>query len=432
MAGVIQRLTLRSIAQKACYNILCSETGIGNTEYNNVNTFYAGYITAQIPGHYLMQRFPLGKFVSLSILLCGSPYLFVSIIFLHCTATSYGALIPLRVLPGFFESVLVPSMEVTMSMFFTPAESIRLQPIFWISCPAAPIPAGFIAYGLLRVSHPTILPWKFFMIIMGGITFFIAMGSWFWYPDNPAKARFLTLEERVQAIRRVHAATRSAIEQKTFKRYQLVEALRDPVSWLFFSAALFLMLSNNLVFQQSLLFVSIGVSRLGSTLVSAAGGSFSIVCSVLGTLGFLWCLPAIEGGIGMVALPWDATLSLLACMLLAGSTFGATYIIALGIANFVSPQIWVARDAPRYYGAWIAQIIISWVAAPACMLAVHWILTRKNTERRAWIAVQEEAGHRPAGLVEQVDEHGDIVKVEVDISLLDLTDLENKCLISQL
>lgn len=75
------------------------------------------------------------------------------------------------------------------------------------------------------------------------------------------------------------------------------------------------MLANNLSYQQNLLFVSLGVSELGSTLVSVAGSGFSVVSSIVAAIllrwypnnnaywGLLWCLPSIVGGIGMVALP---------------------------------------------------------------------------------------------------------------------------------
>jgi len=246
----------------------------------------------------------------------------------------------------------------------------------------APIPAGFIAYGLL-FSNSYIRPWKFFMIITGGLTLILAIYCWFYYPSNPTEARFFTIEEKVHCIKRVHDSSQSSIEQKQFKKTQFVETLRDPVSWLFGLQAFTLMLSNNLAYQQNLLFVSLGVSDLGSTLVSVAGGGFAVVVCIIASIlmryfpnnnayfATFWCLPAVAGGIGMVALDWDNKLGLLACLVLAGNTFGVTYIIALGwttssaagytkkltrnvmfmigygISNIISPQIWVASEGPE-------------------------------------------------------------------------------------
>ncbi|KAK4504594.1 hypothetical protein PRZ48_005510 [Zasmidium cellare] len=287
---------------------IMEDTGLTDTEYNNLSTiFYTGYIVAQLPGHYLFQRIPLSKFVS------GSIFLWSILLFLHCTASSYGGLIPLRFFLGVVEATLVPAMEATLGMFFTPQEYIKIQPIFWASCMGCPLPAGFIAYGLLFATD-TIAPWKLFMIVTGSMSFILAIVNFFYFPNNPAEARFLTIEERVWVIRKVHESTKSSIEQKRFKKSQALEALRDPISWLFLLGAFTLMIANNLQFQQSLIFLKMGVGNLGSTLVSAAGGGFSICVCITATIllrlvpnkagywGAAWCMPAVAGGIGMAAL----------------------------------------------------------------------------------------------------------------------------------
>ncbi|KAJ5888728.1 permease of the major facilitator superfamily [Penicillium taxi] len=434
-------------------------THIDDTKYNNLNTiFYVGYTVSQWPGNYLLQRLPFGKFIATTILTWSI------LIFLHCAASSYGGLIVLRFFLGAVESVVVPALEMTLGMFFTRKEQSTIQPIFWIACMGANIPAGFIGYGLL-FTHSTVLPWKFFMIITGGLTLILSVYSWFFYPNNPAEAWFLTLPEKFYAVKRVHDSTQSSIEQKQFKKSQFIETLRDPVSWLFGLQTFTLMLSNNLAYQQNLLFVSLGVSNLGSTLVSVASGGFSVICCIIAAVllklfpgkiaywGTFWCIPAVAGGIGMVALPWSNKLGLLACLILAGGTFGITYILSLGwtsssasgytkkltrnvifmiaygIANIVSPQIWTANAAPRYYAAWIAQIVISWVGTPAILLLIRFILVRRNRERAIWVEDQHKLGFQGEGYVERIDGGNDghgVVKAKVDQALLDLTDMENK------
>ncbi|KAK4504595.1 hypothetical protein PRZ48_005511 [Zasmidium cellare] len=90
------------------------------------------------------------------------------------------------------------------------------------------------------------------------------------------------------------------------------------------------------------------------------------------------------------------------------------FIVGYGVSNIILPQIWVAADAP------------SWIGTPLTLLTVRFILKRLNAQRKAWIAEQEALGHDGHGYVERLDENSQVVKTQVDVSLLDLTDLENK------
>jgi MFS family permease len=451
---------------------LFEETKITKAEYNNLNTMFyvgegfdvlyhvlqltlTGYLAFQWPGHYLMQRLPFGKFVG------GVIFSWAVIVFLHCVAVRYPGLVVMRLALGAAEAVIVPAMEITIGMFFNRHEQSFLQPVLWISCLAAPIATAFISYGLLWSTGP-ILPWKLLHIVTGGITLILAIWVWIDYPNNPADARWLTLEEKVHVVRRVHQSHQSSIEQKHFKKEQFIETIKDPVSWLFALQAFTLMYSNNLNYgQKNLITTSIGITPLNSTLVTAAGGGFGVACCIVATLALrrwprniawhasFWCLPSIAGGIGMVAIDWENKVALLACLILAASTYGVTYIIALGwttstaagytkkltrnvmfmlgycVGNLVSPQIWVPSAGPRYYGAWVSMIVIAWVGTPAILLVIRFILIRRNEEREKHLSTvgsDEDDG----AFVEEINAEGESVRVKVDIAVLDLTDLKNQ------
>lgn len=432
-------------------------------EYAQCHILYSeltskGYLVFQWPGHYLMQRLPFGKFVG------GVVFTWAALVLLHCVAVRYAGLIVMRLALGAAEAVIVPAMEITIGMFFNRHEQSFLQPVLWTSCMAAPVVTGFISYGLLW-STSAVLPWKLLHIVTGGITLLLAIWVWIDYPNNPADARWLSLEERVQVVRRVHESHQSSIEQKHFKKEQFVETIKDPVSWLFALQSFTLMYSNNLNYgQMNLITTSIGISSLNSTLVTAAGGGFGVACCVVATLALrkwprnlafhasVWCIPSIAGGIGMISVDWERKVALLACLLLAASTYAVTYIIALGwttstaagytkkltrnvmfmlgycVGNLISPQIWVPSAGPRYYGAWISQIIIAWVGTPVILLVIRLILLRRNAEREASVAALG-SDVSDGGFVEETNAEGEIVKVKVDIAVLDLTDLQNKSFI---
>jgi hypothetical protein len=56
-------------------------------------------------------------------------------------------------------------------------------------------------------------------IIIGALTFITSVLFWFFFPDSPTNARFLTPEERVKVVLRVQE-NQAGVENKTFKGEQ--------------------------------------------------------------------------------------------------------------------------------------------------------------------------------------------------------------------
>ena len=110
---------------------------------------------------------------------------------------------------------------------------------------------GLVAYGTLHIKHGALAPWQWcvtssllallctyalvgrLMIITGLITFITAILFWFFFPDSPATASFLTQEEKVVAIERIKV-NQAGVENKHLKRDQIIEVFRDPKTYLFF------------------------------------------------------------------------------------------------------------------------------------------------------------------------------------------------------
>lgn len=426
---------------------LFEDTGLTQNTYNDANTlFYVGYIIGQL-NLLFVQKFPIGRVMAVMTAL------WTIIIFLHCAAFNYQGIIALRFFLGFVESIAVPSLNITMNQFLTPDEKNSYSPIWYISSMGVTIPVGFIAYGILH-SNSYVPTWKLFMIIIGGCTFLLTILVFFWYPNNPSDAKFLSTEEKVWVIRRVQQTSQASIEQKVIKTYQIKEALRDPVTWLFSLFFLTQQLANNLAYQQNLLFEGMGnITNLDSTLVSVASGGFASVCSVIATVFLLytkdytafsvvfWSLPSLASSIALVTISWSQKTALLAMLCLACPLFGIPWILMFswnttscagytkritrnaiimfwyGIANIISPQLWQAKDAPRYIPAWIVQIVLSFFFAPLVALVIWYILKKRNITRLSSLKHKQ-------GVIES---SGEVIKTE--IAMLDLTDLENESFI---
>ena len=432
---------------------LWENTGIDQNKYNNINTlFYVGFLLGQLPSPYILQKFPLSKVLFVIVVLWSV------LIFLICAAYNYPGILMLRFFLGFVEALAIPLLTTTNGMFMTKDERATIQPIFYASCMASPIPIGFIAYGIAYL-HSSFPGYKVLNIVIGGVTILLAVIVWFFYPDNPAKAKFLSVEEKVWVIRRVQRTQLNTIEQKhLFKRAHAIEAFKDPISWLITGFFLLQQLANNLTYQQTLLYEEMGgVSNLGLTLVTVAGAGYAVLWALFasGVMYFfpnttcfcvIWStLPAWVGSIAAVSLNLKNSIGMLAVTCMASLSFGVPWICAFGlaastagasyskrltrnsmvmgaysVANIISPQLWQSRDAPRYVPAWIVQIVLSFTIAPGLIGIVWIILSRRNKARLAALHEGDRTGY-----VE--DESG--AKIEVDVSALDLTDLEDKTFI---
>jgi hypothetical protein len=95
--------------------------------------------------------------------------------------------------------------------------------------------------------------------------------------------------------------------------------------------------------------------------------------------------------------------------------------------NLFASQIWRARDKPRYYPAWIAILCTTFTTSPFILQVIGFILNRRNKARKEYLEdIRLGKINDDQGIVTSVNADGNTVKKIVDISMLDLTDLENK------
>lgn len=101
--------------------------------------------------------------------------------------------------------------------------------------------SGPIGYGIGFISGAD--KWRYFFWITGTMTCVWALIMLVVMPDNPVKAKFITEREKAIAIDRVRA-DQIGIENKTFKKEQVVEALMDPKTWLMFFFNIWISIPN--------------------------------------------------------------------------------------------------------------------------------------------------------------------------------------------
>ncbi|CAE6455751.1 unnamed protein product [Rhizoctonia solani] len=296
--------------------------------------FYIAYLVFEYPQNLALQRFPVGKWMSINITCWGIAVTF------HAACKNFGGLMACRIVLGICEGSITAGFMITTSMFYTRAEqSLR---VYWevLMNGTAQIISGFLSFGVLHIETHGFASWQWFFIITGVITLGTAAAYFMWFPDSPATAWFLTPEERAMAIERIKV-NQTGVENKVWKKEQFIEALTDYKTWIFALFSCLGTIPNSLTNQRSIIINSFGFSTLETTLLGCVDGVVEITTIYTGVLlaskwkngrGYvaaLYFVPNILGSVLMNSLPWSNQIGLLFSLWITG--VGTTgFVLSLG------------------------------------------------------------------------------------------------------
>jgi sugar phosphate permease len=168
-----------------------------------------------------------------------------------------------------------------MSMWYTVREQpLRLE-AYYSTIGIATMFSGLIGYAVGHIDTG-LYKWQYIFLIFGGITIFWGIISLVLLPDSPSTTTFLSLRERAVAIERV-ASNRSGIKNRTFKRYQAVQMVMDPKTWILFIMAVAGQVPTAAVTSfASINISSFGFKTLQSQYMLIPGGAVQLFGMLLG------------------------------------------------------------------------------------------------------------------------------------------------------
>jgi hypothetical protein len=143
---------------------------------------------------------------------------------------------------------------------------------------------GLLAFGVSHFKNGPIKNWQLLFLVLGLATcvwsFFIAT----LLPDSPLTAKCFSEEDKKLMIERVRE-NETGIQNREYKRYQIVEALKDPFVW----CCVLLITVANLVIGglgvfSNLIIIQFGFSLLQTQLLNIAQGAWTILIM----LGSAW------------------------------------------------------------------------------------------------------------------------------------------------
>jgi MFS family permease len=139
---------------------------------------------------------------------------------------------------------------------------------------------GFVAYGVSFSPGPY-APWKIIYLLLGGLAIIVGFVVLLFLPDSPVTARFLTEEERIAALERVRD-DQGGTHNKSFKPYQVGEAVRDPRTWMIVLVTMLTSIPNGALSNFSNIIIkNFGYSSQQALILSTPGGLVGAVTTVL-------------------------------------------------------------------------------------------------------------------------------------------------------
>lgn len=313
------------------------------TEYSWLSSmFYFGFLVWALPTNFLMQRLPVAKYLGFNIFLWGV------LLIAQAGATNFATLAVLRALSGAAEACADPSFILITSMWYTR----RQQPIrigLWYTANGIGIAlGGLLGYGIghIRASLPS---WKYEFIIIGSLCSIWGIVLFMYLPDSPVTARMLSERERRIAVERLRE-NQTGVENKQLKRYQLVEALKDPKTYFFFLFGVIHNTPNGGISNFGTLIIEgFGFNTLVTALMQVPYGVF-IALSILSCVYLndcfctrlkkntrcwfilLYTLPNIAGAFGLRYVPTDQHIARLWCYYLTGP-YNAAFVLVLSLVT---------------------------------------------------------------------------------------------------
>lgn len=135
-----------------------------------------------------------------------------------------------RFILGLFESIIFAGFGVIISAWWKKEEQPWRTAVIFSTLSS--VVNGLLSFAASKYNGP-LAQWQVLFLSVGAITFAWAILCWFFLAGSPLEAVWLTKREKVIAIQRT-AGNMTGVENKVIKTDQIIEAFKDPKSWLIF------------------------------------------------------------------------------------------------------------------------------------------------------------------------------------------------------
>ncbi|KAI1382046.1 major facilitator superfamily transporter allantoate [Hypoxylon crocopeplum] len=372
--------------------------------------FYLTYMVSQPLVSRCLQWFPVGKLLSVSVILWGA------VLMTTAATRSFAALMSVRAILGVFESVINPTLMLMTAQWYKRSEQPERVGWWFLGNALGQVLGGIIGYGVGHINGGLdVGNWIWYFIIFGAFTILYGFFLYFYIPDSPMTARWLSDRDRALALARVRL-NRTGVMNHNFKWYQAKEALMDPQTWMLVIIQFLTNVpSGGVASFGTQVIKGFGYSAINTTLLQMPLGviqGFTIIVGGIFTKYYKngrWIvmvvtqIPALVGAVLLYTLPSSEKNSRLAAYYviqthsivsimeysmvtanIAGTTKKTTttalIFIAFCVGQVAAPQLFVSSESPRYPTAFKAAF--SCFALLIVLPPMFMIYLRRENQKR--------------------------------------------------
>lgn len=258
---------------------ILDDTHLTGQDYSWLTTcIYITILIVEYPQNWIIARVPIAKYLSFSIVAWGAV--------LACTAacSDFKGLVTVRTLLGLFESACQPSFVLLSSIWYRREEQASRVTYWYMMNGAQQICGGLLAYCFSLITTGPLKSWQWIFLVYGVVSIVFGLFVGWYMPDSPMRAKCFSEEDKHLLVERVRE-NQTGVQNRTFKKDQLIEALKDPQVWGYSIIALTTTLpTSGLGAFQGIIIKSFGFTTLQTQLLAMVLGFYIIIV----LLGSLW------------------------------------------------------------------------------------------------------------------------------------------------
>ncbi|KAI0841437.1 MFS general substrate transporter [Hypoxylon sp. FL0890] len=423
----LQQVDKACVGTQAMFGLI-EDTGLVGQQYAWLTTmFYITYLCFEFPSIVLLQRYSMGRMLSLYIIFWGFIVLCIGF------AQNFAQLVTLRALQGVFECSISPGFLFIIGTWYTTREHPSRALVFQSGYAGMSIFTDSVMYGIGTVTdrNPDFQAWRYMSFFLGGLTVFAGLICLL-FLGTPSEVRWLSSDEKKIATARV-LSNQTGHDRTGFKDWkweQVMECLVDPTFWLAaLNSVLGAIPNGALTSFAGILNTTFGFTNLQVLLLSIPKCIFAILYFVaIGVLVSrkknirMWTMmlaniPGVIGFLVIAILPdepqykwtkWAAyftttpfiTATFFAWSLVPSNIAGRTKktmmstatFVGYCVGNMIGPQIFQAKDAPRYIPGIVACAVCLAVQTIVVFIWRHLLVTRNRRldQRMREVGITEE------------------------------------------